>query len=426
MDIFERFKKDYFNYLVSFILPALVTGLSIPVFKRMLGAANYGHFSIWFNAILICSAILVGWINNSVLRFYSGSLNKPLFIKQVFLISFYTHLFVFIPASIVVWYMTGSLLLALFFSLALVSISIQFTIAAICQAAFLSRKIMMMETIRVGSYVGVAICLLHFTQINYLYVLFGSSTLAYLLSALYLYRQAYEHLSVSKLQSHEFQVNLSKAVSKFFRYGVPFSFWFVFSYLLSYIDKLFMSHNMGHTVQGNYQAIFDLISRGITILIYPVVTSLFPILTVAYESGNISGIRKILRKIIFYELVGLLATLLIYWCCGAEILLSLLKTPATLLYKWTGAIVIAATFIWQIAIVVQKKLELKMMSLQMLLMVIVAFIAQLLFYVFLGKSQQQLVYPFGYLVAAIVYLFLVSFSDIVSFFGRKPNSLSGK
>lgn len=410
MDLFARFKQDYFNYLISFILPAIVTGISIPVFKRILGSEGYGVFAIWSNAALITVAILAGWITNSILRFYAANENKAVFVRKAIRLSFYTQLSVVIPSILILRYFSGDWLFSVFFSFALLSIALQFTVAAVCQAGFLSKKIMFMETIRVGSYVSLALLLLLFSDIYYLYVLFFATVVGYVSSAIYLYKQLTKASLISNNDEdkNRFDRPLAK---KFFAYGAPFSFWFVFSFLLAYIDKVFMSKNIGPEVQGNYQAIFDIISRAITILIYPVITSLFPILTKAFENGELIAIKKLLKKIMLYEIAGFAITSALYWLFGAKLLLLILKTPDTFNYRLMGFIIIAGTFIWQMAIVIQKHFELKLKSFLLLRMVTVAFAVQLSLYLFLGNSTNQLLYPLGYLASAIVYLILVSYSE---------------
>jgi O-antigen/teichoic acid export membrane protein len=414
MDLFARFKKDYFNYLISFILPALVTGISIPVFKRILGSEGYGNFSIWFNAVLIVVAILTGWITNSVLRFFAASEDRAIFVHKALRVSLYSQIVFFIPATAIVWYLKGSLLLAIFFSISLLCISLQFIIGAICQAGFLSRKIMFVETIRVGTYVSIALFFLLFSRINYLHGLFFATIFSYVLSAIYLYRQASKVslITNSNVQENKFDITLTK---QFFIYGAPFSFWYMFALLLAYIDKAFMLKNIGAEVQGNYQAIFDILSRAITILIYPIVTSLFPILADAYEKGKIKAIKELLKKIILYELMGFILASILYWLFGADLLFLILKTPNTLNYKLMGFIIIAGTFIWQMAIVVHKNFELKLKSFTLLKMVTVAFLAQLLLYLFCGNTTNQLLYPLGYLTSSVAYLIMVSYSEFKVF-----------
>ena len=143
MDLFIKFRKDYLNYVISIILPALITGISIPVFKHLLGARGYGDFSIWFNAILIVTSILSGWITQSIILFYPSSTNKRLFSKHALILSGRTQMIFFIPVLLVIWFLSHDFLLALLCSLMLLVTCIQFSILPIIQSSFLSKKIIL-------------------------------------------------------------------------------------------------------------------------------------------------------------------------------------------------------------------------------------------------------------------------------------------
>lgn len=413
MDLFSKFRKDYFNYLISIILPAFISGVSIPVFKHLLGAKGYGNFSIWFNGVLIITSILSGWITQSILLFYPGSKNKSSFSKQALNLSALTQLLFFIPCLLVIWHINHDFIFALLFSLALLVTSLQFSILPIIQSGFLSKKIIFSELIRVITYITIAIFLLKLSGFSYLYSLFISVITSYFFSLVYLIKQV-DRFFENSSEGNNKNESLSYLFKKFFNYGAPLSFWFVFSYLLSYTDKLFMLKQFGGEVQGNYQAIFDLLSKSIILIISPIITSLFPILTSAYVKGDNSEIRALLKKIIFYEIIGFLSASILYWWFGATLVLHILKTPDTFNFRLMGFVVIAGTFIWQIAILVQKRFELKLKSLYLLAMVIISFVSQIIFYYVFKNYNNQLLYPLGFLLSSIIYLFLISVSELVA------------
>jgi len=417
MDLFSLFKKDYINYLLSIILPAVISGLSIPVFKHLLGAEGYGLFSIWLNAVLIGTAVLSAWITQSVIRFYPSASNKLTFSKKAIRLSLYTQALFFIPTILLAWYVSGDVLLAVLCSLLLSAVSIQFTLLPIIQSGFLSKKIIWSEFIRIVSYVALAVVLLEFTQVKYIYALFVAVLVSYALSLLYLTRQMLLHTS-NEDTSNLGMVNLFK---DFLRFGAPFSAWFIFSYLLSYIDKLYTLKYCGGEAQGNYQAIFDLIYKSITLIISPAITSIYPILTAAYTKGSRIEIKKLVLKIIRYELVGFGLASVAYWTFGGKLLLSILNIKVTSTYMWIGFIVLCGAFVWQLAILAQKRYELKMKTPFLLAMVAVALMTQLCFYALFDNFNRQLLYPSGFLLSAVVYLILISFNSLCHM--RKTGSL---
>ncbi|MEO7046430.1 MAG: oligosaccharide flippase family protein, partial [Ferruginibacter sp.] len=240
MDLFSKFKKDYFNYLISIILPALISGLSIPVFKHLLGAEGYGKFSIWLNAILIITAILSGWIIQSIIRFFPASDDKYLFSRNAILLSLRTQFIFFIPVFVGAWFLSHDTWLSLLCSLVLLATSIQFTILPVIQSNFLSKKIISSETIRMLAYVACSVFLLKLTGISYLYSLFAAAFISYSLSSIYLIMQARKFFNSQNVTSNYTGATRLHLFKTFFNYGAPLSLWLVFAYLLSYIDKLFM------------------------------------------------------------------------------------------------------------------------------------------------------------------------------------------
>lgn len=410
MELFSRFKQDYLNYLLSIILPAIVMGVSIPVLKQMLGAKGYGNYSIYFNAILIGSSILSGWICQSIIRFYAIDKNKESFAHHAIKITFATQLIVSLPFLVIISWVTHDLILGALIELALFSICLQFSFLALAQSGFLSKKMIFSETLRVVAYFGTAILFLSFLNISYLYLLFISVIIGYLLSALYLYRKIKEKLKYD--QTEESGFDYAYWVKKFYKYGAPLSLWMVFSSLFSYIDKVYILKNFGAEVQGNYQAIFDLLSRTLVILISPIGISMFPLLTLSYKNGEIAEIKKTLIKIISFELAALVLVSLLYWLFGANIVFAILKVPNTLTYKIMGLIVIAATFVWQISMLAHKRFELRQKSILLLGIVIVSFLAQFLFYMIFQHSSTPIIYPLGFLISTSLYLILVSLSEV--------------
>ena len=255
------------------------------------------------------------------------------------------------------------------------------------------------------------------SAIVYLLLISMSEIISYLISVFYLVKESHNFFKSQK--SIMKPSGNGSLFPSFFKYGAPLSLWFVFAYLLSYVDKLFMFHFSGAEAQGNYQALFDLLSRSLTLLITPVVTSMFPILTAAYESEDRSEIRKFVKKIIKYELLGFLVVSVLYWWFGTNLLVFLLKVPDTTIFKCMGYIVICDTFIWQLAILAQKRFEMEMKSKFLLVMVAIAFLSQLSFYIIFRNSESPLLYPLGFLLSAIVYLLLISMSEIISFLKTK-------
>ena len=63
--------KDSFKYSVTKIIPGVMGLLAVIVFIRMIGAEEYGKYSVQLSFLMAYSAFTVGWLNQSTLRYYS-------------------------------------------------------------------------------------------------------------------------------------------------------------------------------------------------------------------------------------------------------------------------------------------------------------------------------------------------------------------
>jgi len=419
MELFKTFKKDYLNYLLSIIFPSIISGISVPIFKHILGPEKYGYFSIWLNAILIVVAVLSAWISQSVLRFYQEAENKQAFIQKTIMICLKTQLLFLLPAFLAAYFFSNEIITSILSVLLLIVSSHQFSVLAIIQSGFLSKKVIWSELLRTLSFFIISVYLLTFTKIIFIHSLLFSSLISYFLSLIYLAFQL-KRKWINNLKSNSYEFDF-KLLSSFFKYGVPMSLWFIFFHLLSYIDKIFMLKFFGPIYQGNYQAIFDLIYKSIGIIISPVTTSIYPILVLSYQNSNTHEIKKLLKKILLFEIIALTITTFMYWLFGADLLLHILKINPTITYKWIGFIVLLTGFIWQFAMLIHKKFELKKQSKILLALIIISFLTQMLFYFLFQKSQSPIIFPLGFLFSALMYLFLISFTELISILKQKLN-----
>lgn len=406
MELFSRFKRDYLNYLFSIIIPVIINAVSIPLFKQLLGSGGYGDFTITFNSILLLTAALTGWLTQSIIRFFPSSDNKRTFAKVSLLLIARLQLLIALPCILTVVYLKNDWILGLLYFFTLFITSMQFTILALSQSAFLSVKSIYSEIIRSVSYISTALLFLYFFPQHYLYSLLGAVFISYFLSFVYLFRQTFNNLVQASI--NPVLTMPRHYLRKFLSYGAPLSLWFICAYLISYMDKLFLFRFSGSSIQGDYQAVFDLLSKSITALISPVIFSLFPLLTSAWQSGNRVSAQKLIQRILRIEAAAFVLALAMYFLFGAEWLFRITRVENNLQNLLSGALIIGGTFLWQMAMVVHKKYELSMNTRFLLLMVSFSALAQFILYLFAGNIH-PLVYPAGFLLASGMYLFLVSF-----------------
>ena len=284
MSLQHQLKKNYLNYLLSIILPALISSVSIPVIKRMLGPEQYGLFSIYNNGVQILAIALTGWITQSILRF-SQSENHLTDIKtQAIKFTSISVAMASLPLFFFYFIRNEEFILSLLLLPILITSSFQLVLFSMAQASFLSRKILVSETLRTGIFLLLAIFLVYTIKSSGIYPMIFSVIIAWSVSIFYLIKNLNKHFSTTQLKTESLIKN--SFGKKFLSYGLPLSCWFVFANLLTYTDKYLMARHWGHEVQGNYQALFDILFRGISMAVSPIMMMLLPLLSKEYESGN--------------------------------------------------------------------------------------------------------------------------------------------
>lgn len=408
MSLYLRFRKDYLNYFGSIIIPALITALTIPLLKRMLGPGDYGYFANHYNGLLIVTAISSGWVSQSVIRFFPLASSKTKLARKSFFYVIGIQFIFFLPAMVWFGWIQQDWLLCLLLCGTLMVSGIQASYMALAQSGFLSGKTIYSETIRTVTYILAAVILVRYTSLQPIYALFISVFFSYLFSISYLRAKINRMLFEADQLQKEAMIFDTDWLRSFLKYGIPLSFWFGFANLLTYFDKLIIRAHLGAEIQGNYQSMFDLLSRGFTMLIAPVLITLMPLLSEAFKENKHEEIKALLKRILFYQIAGFAFAVICYWIFGATLLMMLLKVPDTAEYRMMGFLILCGTFLWQIAMVVHKYYELRMKSHYLLAMVAVAFGVQLLYFQIIRDTQNPVLYSMGFLCSASVYLLLVS------------------
>ena len=402
MDIFGQFKQHYAHYFLGVIIPALINGLSVPLLKQVLGPAIYGQYALYFNGMLLANLLLSGWLWQAILRFAARFSSQEAFAVIVFRLSLVLPIIFFVPVAALVAWQSGTVLLGLLFAATLLAAALQLPKQALIQASFQPRLMVQSEAVRMLSWLGGILLLIVFKVVT-LPALFAALLLSYSSSTAYLYFR--KPLPPKKLYPISGKHLLQQAKPLLY-YGAPFSLWYVVFYGITYIDKVVMLHRFGPVLQGDYNALFDFASKGLVLLLAPVITSATPLLAQAYEKGETKAAGKLLRKLIAYEVLAMGLSVAIFSLYGYRPLFWLLKIPVEPLYIQLGIFIITGTFLWQIALLVQKRFELRLQSGWLLLAILVAFAGQAIFYNIAPQSGVSSI-PMGYLLSAVVYLLIL-------------------
>lgn len=409
MNISHRFRQDLGYYLLGVIIPGAINAITIPVLKKILGSASFGVYGIHYNFLLLLASFSVGWLCQSLIRFkFTITGQENFFYRRIFSLGSVVIIsFAFIALAVNFYYYHQSIAFSLLFSSSIIFCCYQNMLIGLSQANFLSRFTMYSEAIRTATFFISAMFLLNVKILPSLDALFIALNISYLVSAILLFRK---NELMQKLFIEKLKVNPDGnfKTGRIFSYGLPLAIWYLISYIILFVDKPLLAHNLGHEVQGNYQALYELISKGAVVLLIPVLYALFPLLTNAFENNDIAKGMQLLKRLILIELGLLVVGLIAYWLFGFFILKHILSVPDTMDYKLCGFFMLASILIWQIGMLMHKPFELKKET-NMLLRIILVSLAVFLILFFIIKTYPPVEvykYTMPFLAASITYVFL--------------------
>jgi len=81
--------KDSLKYSVTKIIPGVLGLIAVIIFIRMIGAEEYGKYSVQLSFFMVFSAFTVGWLNQSTLRYYSKYKNDQNLPRYSSLVSYF-------------------------------------------------------------------------------------------------------------------------------------------------------------------------------------------------------------------------------------------------------------------------------------------------------------------------------------------------
>jgi O-antigen/teichoic acid export membrane protein len=404
----KDFKKDYLAYFLGIIVPAGINFLTIPFFKHVLGAANFGVFSFYFSILIVISTSFAGGITQSVIRLHIEYSNiKEFFVHSLWL-TILSQLIITLPFAVYIQYNLHVNAFTVLFTVSLFFANVYITLMAITQANRLSKLSAVSETIRTVLMFGISIFILHFfPSVYFLNAIFISLVSSYGISAVFLF--LFNNFSIKKMIA-EFDFkkvrNIGIEISK---YGGFLIGWYFFSFGISLANRFILAHFIGKEGIGDYTASFDIINKSITVVLAPVVVSLFPIMIKANLQGSEFGLSGFIMKLTLIETGLMLICIAAFVFFGFQVLSYMLKTPPSGTYLFLDVQVIAGSFIWQIAMLQHKFLELKKSTGHMLLFVAIAFFASIIVDIYLISNYGISYASTGFLVGGLVYIGCISY-----------------
>ena len=256
--------KDMCKYVPSYIVPAFVNFLSIPIITRLFPPEDYGNYILVVSTVSVLSALTTAWLGSSVIRFF------PVYNKQGRLDEFYATVIKLTLLSIlsVFFIMEGTMVLAQeYFSKTLYSLmrigALIFLVTAfynvLLSALRANRKVDWYSFFTVWSSVigiGLGITLVIVFHYGVKSLLWGQLiSMIIILPLVYKTAIGKLHLKYGKIYSA-----VTKEMAK---YGFPIAIVNLATWMLSFSDRYILEFFRGSHEVGLYSASYAVAERSI-------------------------------------------------------------------------------------------------------------------------------------------------------------------
>ena len=396
--------------MISIIIPGLINFFSIPIIKKMIGSESYGEYSLWYSTFFILIAFFSGWFGVYIIRFKADFANPQVHFQNCYLLLKRILLLLLIVSFIGALAISGNIIFSIIYTLAIGGCTVQNALNSVTQANFKSRLIVLSETCRVVTFFLFYLIFLGFSTSHFLEKLFASLFISYLVSIYILYTKNDLDIFNRKFEKHPFLARDA------YLFGMPVMLSLLITTSLPFIDKALLANKFGLSIQGDYQAIFDLIYRSITILFLPVSATILPHLSTAYAGKNYNLIRKIITKAVLYQVAILIISVVLYLLGAWKVLFSLLSIENGEKYYYVSLLILVTSFIVQIGVIVQKPFEIMKRTSLLLYYNFLSFIITTSVLVFIYfKGLPVTYYPIGLFVGYLFYIFLCIFKTFQSY-----------
>ena len=402
--------KDSLKYSVTKIIPGVMGLIAVIVFIRMIGAEEYGKYSVQLSFLMACSAFTVGWLNQSTLRYYSKYQNDQQ-LPQIFFIGL---VFSLLLGSLIL--VIGSLVTINSQKFPLTNIGLALFLA-LCFFQFLStvlraqlRPNVVIIVTALQSILGIVLPLLLLWVLghNHKYLLLGLAG-SYIALPLVFSVFNIGRLKIFWLSANDNRHQYKLILSEFFRYGFPLSLWFGVSLSLPFFDRFFIEYFYGFENTGIYASFTDLVIRIFSILVFPLTLAAHPRIMSAWNNNNQSAAITIWRKALQYQLgifIILVATVMIF----TDQIFSLLMVALPELnisYSYLLMPILIGGFLWQFALLCQKALEMEQRTKLMVVLMLAALCVNLIGNIVYLPHYGIIATAYTYMASAGVYIIAV-------------------
>ncbi|MDP7526070.1 MAG: oligosaccharide flippase family protein [Candidatus Marinimicrobia bacterium] len=411
---FSYIFKDTIKYTITKLIPGIMGLLAVIIFIRMIGPEEYGKYSIQLSFLMAFSAFSIGWLNQSILRYYSKYKTS----------GFLTRLFgVGVLGSIIF----GLVILSIISYFKMVdnfagpeSIIIFVLFAALCVFQFLStlyrarlkpNNVIVITAVQSILGLLLPVILLNMFGMRHKFLLLGLA-LSYCTPPIILFLVNINR--VKEFWDKEIDIDKSRHVlGEFFKYGTPLSLWFALSLSLPFLDRFFIEYFFEYETTGIYASFTDLVVRVFSILLFPLTLAVHPRIMSAWNNNKQSAAIALWRKALQYQFGLFIVLMAVVYIFSDNIfnVLMVIFPDLNVSYSFLLMPILVGGFLWQFALLCHKPLEMDQRTTLMVVLMLSALCVNLIGNIIYLPQYGIIATAYTYIASAGIYIiFSVYFS----------------
>lgn len=395
------FYKNFFIYAIGLLSSGFISFFSIPLVIKYYGVETYGIFSLIQNIILISISFGSGWLNQNVIRFNNYGTIFKISIYKLCILTLLLVFMVNFTIFICMGYSTNIILVGSFTTVIGILSSVYVTFS---QSKFKAKSTVLSNLLRVGVFLLFIIILNK--SLNSIVI---SLFLSYLSLILFFIKDEFlpTKFAYNSLINKNFLQKIPyilKENLEYIKYGGPLALWFTVSAILNISDRYIIKYYFNDELVGVYSSIYDMLYKGITMFCSPILIAGFPIITKYYNFGNISKAYNMIKKLILVEFIFLILVIFIGYYLRDFFILKVLNLPINETTRSLIIPLIISVFMWQIAMLVHKPMELKKQTIRMLIAVALSLFVNIVINILYIPSFGILFAAYSSIVSSLVYI----------------------
>ncbi len=327
------------------------------LFVRAVGLDEYGKFALWVALISMAGGFCGSWMNQAQLRFASMEKVRDGAWSLAIIVAMALSVLASVACVFfVLWLRTGAISLDVeIFTYGLLCTATVIHAARITalQASMQARQVLTIEILR--GILGLMLPLGVAWGVRQDHVgLMAGLTVAYAVAV----GQSWFSAHGGRLAVKFDVIRVQEILGAFWRFGWRLSIFTGIMLAFPVVDRYLIQHFLGYGATGQYAALYDLIVRSYSLLFFPVVLAAHPRIMAAANAGHYEESDALIRHAMVIQL-GLFSPVFIILALGGRMLIDAVL-PGNVGVPLEMVLLLALSgFLWQIALLVHKPLEIK-------------------------------------------------------------------